>query len=539
MYRLLVVEDEYASRRWLLKKLDWEQLGFHEVVSAENGVQALAMLSEMGGVDAVITDIRMPLMDGLQLAGEIRSLYPQAEIVILSGFGDFEYAQQAIRFEVRDYLTKPISKERLEQVAERVKIRLDDKYLQTTKMQQAVWLQKEKTELEKTNVLFRWLRDKEKVSAFHLKMQQFGIQFHHPEYWILVVELDEYHKFRFRYNQEDRDLCTFIISNIFGEVMNPYGSIGSTHSDRGQFVFIMPYDQSQGDWEQYALRIGEQLIESLHKHLKLFKVSVSVGCSRATSQPERLPSCYEQATRALERKFISGYGQVHLYSEEAAESRASLSDVPYEMEHQMLQAFKEHRFEQGIACLSQYLNALAKLGEVALIKQIACECLANLTKSLRDFRSVSTPELSFIEFLERLSMTDEFSQFKDDALKYVQSIYDRFHEQRRVSRMDRAVEYMKLHMTGDLSLQEVADYVDVGYHRFSKLFKQEKGQNFIDFLVSLRMQRALELLESSDRTIASIGEEVGYYNYRYFIKVFKDQYGITPTQYRERLMTVI
>ncbi|MHA6480771.1 response regulator transcription factor [Paenibacillus sp. strain BS8-2] len=539
MYRLLVVEDEYASRRWLLKKLNWEQLGFHEVVSAENGVQALDLLSQMGGVDAVITDIRMPLMDGLQLVAAIRSLYPQAEIVVLSGFGDFEYAQQAIQFEVRDYLTKPISKERLEQVAEKIKIRLDDKYLQTTRMQQAVWLQKEKNENEKANLLLRWLRDKETAPALQLKLQQFGIEFRHSEYWILVVELDEYHKFKLRYNREDRDLCTFIISNIFEEVMIPYESIGSTHSDRGQYVFIMPFDRSHGDKEQYVRRIGNKLIENLYKHLKLFKVSVSVGCSLTTNHPESLPTCYDQAIRALGQKFLSGHGQIHIYNDTCADSRPSLSVVPYEMEQQMLQAFKEHRFDQGITYLSQFLNALTQLGDVALIKQIACECLANLTKSLRDFRAVSTPELSFIDFLVRLNMADEFSQLRDDALNYAHSIYHRFHEQRSVSRMDRAIEYMKLHLTRDLSLQEVADYVDVGYHRFSKLFKQEKGHNFIDFLVSMRMQRALELLESSDRTIASIGEEVGYYNYRYFIKVFKDQYDITPTQYRERLMTVI
>lgn len=125
LYRILLVDDEEEVRKGIIRKMEWERLGFEMAGDAENGEEALEKVEQLQP-DVVLTDIRMPYMDGLTLAKRIRQKYPSIRILIFSGYDDFEYAQQAIKLNVTEYILKPVNMEELSEILARVKENLDE-----------------------------------------------------------------------------------------------------------------------------------------------------------------------------------------------------------------------------------------------------------------------------------------------------------------------------------------------------------------------------------------------------------------------------
>ena len=124
LYRIMLVDDEEEVRKAMIRQMDWEQLGFTVAGDAENGRDALEKLEQLEP-DVVMTDIRMPYMDGLALTARIREKYPSVKILIFSGYDDFEYAQQAIKLHVTEYILKPVNSQELAEILQRIRISLD------------------------------------------------------------------------------------------------------------------------------------------------------------------------------------------------------------------------------------------------------------------------------------------------------------------------------------------------------------------------------------------------------------------------------
>ena len=125
LYRIMLVDDEEEVRKAMIRNMDWEKLGFRVVGDAENGQDALEKLEQLEP-DVVMTDIRMPYMDGLTLTAEIRKKYPSIKILIFSGFDDFEYAQQAIKLNVTEYILKPVNSRELADILNKIRLNLDE-----------------------------------------------------------------------------------------------------------------------------------------------------------------------------------------------------------------------------------------------------------------------------------------------------------------------------------------------------------------------------------------------------------------------------
>lgn len=139
-------------------------------------------------------------------------------------------------------------------------------------------------------------------------------------------------------------------------------------------------------------------------------------------------------------------------------------------------------------------------------------------------------------FIEEIRCQETYAELAEKAKELIQFMLQSIAiEALSLSPVSKGIEYMKIKLSRDISLHEVAEYVGISASYFSTLFKQEKGYNFVDSLVRLRMEKSLELLEGTALTVAQVGDEVGYQSYRYFTKVFKDYYKMTPTQFRERL----
>lgn len=534
MYRLLIAEDEYSTRKWLSRKIQWEELGIELVAVVDNGADALSRLLEDRAIDVVMTDIRMPFMDGIELLQKIRENGLSTEIVILSGFGEFEYAQQALQQGVRDYLLKPITQEQITEVFIKLVNRLNEKQLSSSQSLLANQLKNEQTRRAKAELLGGWLAHKKKYEPIERHLSYLGVTIPEPPYLIVVAEIDDYLLYNETYSVEDQKLCIAMASNIMEEIASHHGCVEAFFLEPKRFVFWFQYDSEAGDPGTFVKELGTQFQEMIRKYIKVFKITVTVGAGNPADTLEGLRDSFDQAVKAVESKFYHGISNIYTFCDAVSEHK----DVPFpvELEKRLISSLKQNDMESAFQDLDEWFGHLAENVEKETILLLVSELLFQLLKQLGELRSLPVPSDKMASYANMLAPIETFGEMKQLVKELIMDI-TRTMGQEAVSRnpIAQAIEYLKLNLHRDISLQSIAEYVGVSPSYFSTIFKKSQGESFIDFLVRLRLEKSLGMLETTRLSVAQIGEEIGYHSYRYFIKVFKDQYGITPTQYRERL----
>lgn len=542
MYKLLIVEDERSTRNWYSKVIDWLQLNLELVAIAEDGTEAWEVLKEHDDIDLVLTDIRMPNMDGLALAKKIREEFAApASLVIVTGFGEFDYAQQAIEFGVSDYLLKPVTKEQLVATLTKVVARLDEAHLTAGRLLYAAQLQKEQETQKRVEFVQGWLVHKEAPPQLDEQLQRYRLSAFHdsPPVWLFVAEIDDYRIFFDKYKEADRKLCRFMVLNILTEIAESFGLAESVYLPFNRYVFfIAPYEGSPRDREAevaIGLKMGLAFQAALKRYMKLYELQLSVGAALLGTDMQAAPEAYDRAVTALGRKFYSGKGSVHVYRPEYEPQ--SPSYYPSEIEEAICKALKHGHDTEGNERFTAFLDSLHEQGVApASARFLVGEMLAGVFRRLREIKSLPVTWELMETCLTEMREKETFAELKEKAgelLKFI--LHTLTSESQALSPVARGIEYMKIKLGHDLSLQETAEYAGISPSYFSTLFRQEQGCTFIDYLIRLRMEKSVELLERSDKTIAQIANEIGYMSYRYFIKVFKDYYNLTPTQYRESL----
>ena len=186
LYRIILVDDEEEVRKGIIRKIDWSSLGFEVVGDAENGAEALERIEQLEP-EVVMTDIRMPFMDGLTLTEKIRQKYPSMKVLIFSGFDDFEYAQQAIKLNVTEYILKPVNVEELSEILRRVKQNLDEEISQ--RRDAAILRESYQRSLPILREVFLndLVRGSANTAMIEEKLQEYSVDILHAKKWITAL----------------------------------------------------------------------------------------------------------------------------------------------------------------------------------------------------------------------------------------------------------------------------------------------------------------------------------------------------------------
>jgi two-component system response regulator YesN len=534
MYRLLLVEDELSTRRWLSQKIEWDKFGFQLVGVAEDGETAWGILQNDNCIDVIMTDIRMRQMDGLELISRIREAGLVIELVISSGYGEFNYAQQAIKLGVSVYLLKPITREQLELEFKCLKMTLDEKHLQKNELLRAKSLKREKENLTKKEWFQRCLLKEENVPGLAESLEKFDSRFVSSSYMTLVAAIDDYHQFNLTYNAIDQKLCKFIVMNILSEITYSFQGLESVLLSDNEYVFFIPVEPSDELAAERTQLIGSLFQQALKKYLKIFNITISVGGSRPVCGPEELVCSYRQALKSLRNKFFLGTLSIISHNERIGwneECHYSLA-----LEKKLTVALKKNDTDAAFMVIDDLFSLYKEQGTIEGIRWITGELLVNIYKELTDIKSIVVSSEVLRKMQNELMYVETLVELHEKTREAILLIVNLMQmESMGLGPIAKGIEYVKLNLDKDMSLQEVAKYAGISPSYFSTQFKQEQGQNFIKYMVALRMEKARGLLEQTRLTIIEIGEQVGYHSYRYFTRVFKEQFGITPSEYRGQI----
>jgi len=531
-YTFVIADDEPIIVRSLSVALPWAELGFELAGSASNGEEALAVVKAVKP-DVLITDIRMPIMDGLQLLAETKRASPSTVVIMLSGFGEFAYAREAIRLAAFDYILKPIDHEELERTMKQVRLQLDAEAARMTEREYLHRSVQSLSELVRERLLGSMLEGTDKPYDRLYWLSQWD--FEHP-YRMLLVTLDDALRIR-RWSANERKLWHFAVTNILSESAGEDELITLFPLRSGEWVMLVQHVEPEG-----AHEIAARASDHVRSYAKL---SCSIGISGVFEGIEALHDCYRSARRALASRFFGGRGSVH--ADESSKGSAAGHDGQSRLDG--ILAGRLEGWENSLAEAMSVHDREAVRGMLRLIRDELQQARASridatasllaltvgLSRRAADLFGDPLPDGSaLIAHMSECTTLDEMTALLEEAIaSLLGGMSDPFSREKDKRSIHKAVEYAEQHFARDIGIDEAAEHAGLSSSHFCVLFKKETGLTFLEYVTKRRIEMACSVLAHSDAKVHRVASMVGYQDPKYFAQVFKKLVGVTPTEYRQ------
>lgn len=534
MHRVLVVDDEPRQRR-ILSKVIREYRKEYEVFEARNGEEALALCRERK-IDIIFSDIRMPRMDGLQMMERIREVNPHSRIVVVSGYSDFHYAQKALDFRVSKYILKPIER----QVIRDTMVQVEEDILRTKNSEKYKIQMAEKLNLllpiYRDHLMSKWIRG-ESTSAELTEVDRV-LGFHGSGYIIITrIASHVIDDSDSRHTAENMNEIRLNLKKRLREVLEPYGHLFSLiwQYDEDCLVSLMQHTNGNKAEQNNMAKALKALADSMRQQ---FGVTLSMGSG--TVQEELFTSvqqAFHTAEVALRCQFYESNTQVVHYADIQHRYRNKLNvDFPFENDLQpFVHGHKSLRVDELESGLHHILDD--QYPDPDSVLDYIRNLMLRLHQSIQPIVSeeVSNQLLRSIHNTFRRSVCTSLSQLTKHWMVLLEQMaveVQRQKDNKNTIVMERCLQYIHTHYGEDLALDDLAQKYFFNPSYFSTLFKKYTGKHFTAYLTDLRLGMAHEKLLESDRKVYEIAKDVGYRDVKYFNRIFKKQFGLTPNECR-------
>ncbi len=525
-YKVMLVDDEEDVIRVIMQKIAWKDLGFEVIGYAHNGVEALE-IAEAGQPDVVMTDIKMPYMDGLELAHRLREMNPAVKILFFTGFDEFEYAKEAIRVEAEEYILKPVNAEELTKIFSRIRENLDRELDERRNVEKLRDYYMESLPLLQENFYASLIEGTIRGPEISGYLEDYRIDLTGPLYVILVIHTS---------STEVPDgvsplLLSMAVRRLARERLSGKWR-GKFFSYLGNTVMIA---QLGREGENMELTDECDRFCRLAKHMNHALVTIGIGriCSRLSD----LPSSYTGAREAISYRVLYGTGQAINITEIAPQEKAAPEmDSRYAVDDILKKIKMDSREALGEAVDAFMAQALQTPYSIQRYDFCMMEMIGGL------YRLCISSLLDPSEYLGgRFNAYDNVRRFDSVQMRNwifnvctaLQEALTKNRTTSRLSMVEKAVEYVDAHYSDhDLTIDRICGELGLSAAYFSTVFKRETGRTFINYLTDRRMEEASRLLTETEEKTYVIARKIGYEDPNYFSYVFKKTFGKSPTKYR-------
>lgn len=532
MYRLLVADDEQIVIDAIKFIIEKDLKGVIDIETAKSGREAV----EKAGAfrpDIIFMDIKMPGMDGIEAIKEIKSHDASPFFVIITAYEQFDFAKAALKLGVVEYILKPVNRGKIIETLRKVAGIID------------AGREKTKKELELKEKLDNVLPVLESgfiysIALFDNNRDELDkytdiLGLRDSDGYILTAEFREEDsaenlnstiKFSIRsqsFYQYFRDIIKDKCKCVIGPLM------------LNRIIVFIPSDINGDEYSQRleALNIAEYLFTKLEEKME---TNFIIGIGRRYKQEEHLYRSYEESLKAI--RYAENKGIVHIM-DVPIEKEINLA-YPYAKEKLLLEKAtlgETHSCLQLFGNIFEWLSA-EYAGDVYKVKNKLFEIMVLLHRSAWDYGIYEGDGLKKIDYLEELMSLEDIPGMQTwckERIKYITRGINNARENKINSLILKARDYIDLYYKKDITLEDVSREVNISPHYFSRLFKEETGKNFIEYLTLIRIQKAKELLEDGGFSVKEICYDIGYGDPNYFSRIFKKIVGITPTEYKDAI----
>ena len=524
MCKILIVDDEDFIRKAIVSILDWETIGFSTILEAEDGELAYEIAMEQHP-DVILTDIRMPFMDGLELSQKISESLPNTKILILTGYDEFEYAKSALKIGVLDYIVKPIKSDDLEKVMIRTKNLLDrekKKRIELTRFKRQL---RRSLPLLKEKFFHSLIYNKLTVGEIEKRSEYLGIDIKHDTFTVCSFETSQSSKQK---EIEDIEINNISINNYISELVNTNGIVFNDLSGRHVLIYfnLTPNDLDQRE-------VLHNIAKNIEGHFsKNDDFVVTTGFGNTVSAVEDIYKSYDDALHALCYKVCFDKGNIFDIIDLGY--RHSGSFFPVEQIKELLSLIRLGiEYQAAFDSLFVHLYAQKEIS-IENLRIILYEIVNGIQKILMETESNDKIDYSIYDNILKAQTISEVKPIMQD---FFEQSYENLHSN-RASKKHQLIENAKKYIEenysdAELNLDTIANYVYLSASYLSVLFKKETGENFIDYLTTVRMKHAKSMLRLHDFKTYEIAQKVGYSDPHYFSIVFKKYTSYTPSSFKQ------
>jgi two-component system response regulator YesN len=537
MYKLVIVDDEPTVRFGLSSYFDWSAYEIEIAGEADDGDVALDVIDRTQP-DLVLTDVRMPSMDGIQMANTISERYPHIKIVFVSGHDDADYLKSALKVKAVDYIFKPVNMQELTAVIERVVgvLQAEKRERELIKDMQIKLAQS--MPLLREKFLMSIIRDgivnsdrvQDRIDFLGLDLPL------EAAYWVLAIRMDNTAEVLETRSERDQQLLSFSVLNIIQELidLNMGGCV--FENEIGEFVGILRMQEE--NQEDLLFALAQKVRDSLYNYLK---ISVTIGVGERITRLDSLPKSYSQAANAADQRWFLGKSQIismdHLeqvepdvYRFDPAQNEriiaslraadtdkvlAELADI-----YKSISRSRKEGFQYGRnVSLQLLLLASRTLLELNVQRQLADDKEGELLAKV--FRQETMGDLRRLVEAHLIAVCERIGEKRSGKPKNV---------------IERIRLIMEERFAENLQVGDLAKEVFLSTTYLCLLFKQETGETINEYITKVRLDKAKELLRDPGNKFYEVCEAVGYSDPSYFSKLFKKHTGFTPSSYRDKVL---
>lgn len=531
MIKVFLVEDEFVIREGIKKNIDWEGHGYEFVGEASDGELAFPLIKKENP-DIVITDIRMPFMNGLELSKLIKKEMPWIEIIILSGFEEFEYAKEAIKLGVAQYLTKPISGDDLLKELDALSVKIEENKREREIREKYLAEMKEDTVNERKNFFEKLVTGANSAAEIIQFADKLELNVSAIYYNIMLMKIHVS-----AHNQDEFSHRLVSIEEDIEAIIDENFSIMFDRDLEGKaFLFKA---ESEVELENLICEFCNNLKSIFDKYegIRYFG-----GIGEPAERLRDVPHSFETANKAFTKRYFT---EESVFVKSADINDRDTSEEKFDVENLDVKNLDRSKIKEFL-----------KIGDGAETEYFVDEYFAGLGANAiksQIFRQYIIMDVYFsvAEFVDSLSVEHDeqiLSGFKPDLVRseeesrnYIVSIINKGIELREgnISNhnsdvVDSVKKYIEeRYDDDDLSLNQIASHVNFSPNHLSMVFSQQTGNTLIKYLTDYRMNKAKELLKCTNKKSSEISILVGYKDPHYFSYLFKKTQGVTPTQFRE------
>ncbi|NSW89282.1 MAG: response regulator [Firmicutes bacterium] len=531
--KILIVDDEPWVQEGLVKSLPWDTLGVRVVGAAQDGKTALDIYAKTSP-EIVLTDIRMPVMDGLELSEEISKINKDTYVILMSAYDEFEYARKALEVNVKNYILKPFGKEEIVLLLKKACNEIDETKKKTRALEE-INLYERKKILE---TLISGILDN--PEEFLAKCAEKGINLFEKKIIMYAGRINIHNKYTSTArntnengadNIEEQNIVKLIEEDFPKDFVSIVSFMDRKNLVTGFLGFSHPYDESS---------VKTFLMDACEKLNKQYNVSVTFGVGSAFDYINRAIESYNEAVTALNYAIICQNIKVLFYGE--------IPSYKSSIDNNSLFAYKqkiEHILRAGMA--EEIKKTVEEMNELVLksrmlynlgIKDIMLQFVEIPVRILVEYgysiEDVFGTKYTVLDYLNQMETLEEFKKWFASFLLSTANLIDSNNYDVRKD-MELAKEFIHRNYSKNITLQDVSEKVMLTPCYFSKVFKKEVGMSFIRYLTEIRINKAKELLDDFSLKIYDISYMVGYNNVKHFVSLLKKYLGVSPSEYRKKI----
>ncbi len=531
MINLIITDDEETTRNSLMNLIPWDELGVDEVRTAENGLDALELAQDFFP-SILLTDVRMPIMDGIELSKKIRQCYPDCKIIFLSGYSDKEYLKSAIQLNAVDYLEKPIDIEELKSLIKNIIVKLSEDRIKTSHVKRLENNFNDNIYLLRHELSIELILNK---TDLHSLIQKYGhevlqISINGP-YTIICIAFNWYPDIQTNDKSLIKNAILKLVNNkkLSAKIRNIAGFI-----NENDLVIIV---DEEINWNNQG---GQNLVSNLLRNiLNAFPnhFTISVGISSPSSDSGLFSHMYKSAVEAINQQFYEGVGKVYFPQQP--------SGTIYEIGKQTYLSFKKKLRNSSVDEAVDLIRNLNKDilkshdPDINKIKKIFFNLLSILYEcaaawDFYDSHNESQSKNMWQDIDSQITLND-LSEFLIANIKNI--IKKSNSKETQMDKIDMIKNYiLKNYNNNQLSTQSLAEYFHLNQTYLCTYFKKATGSTINEYITELRIEKAKELMTNRRTKLYDVTTSVGFTDVNYFSTLFKRYTGLSPSDFRKKIL---